>query len=167
MSANHPLVRRLRRLRPCIEAPLGLEDFGDLDEMISTLCRWAASMPWAAQLPSSEPHHFTRSFVVDCAVLARHEPWFVIDAAGDYLEDGPAVLVVLPTPVAHRGMTLGWAANLAELDDDRTIAAVVLATTSAELCALQSLLQVAYSAAFDNPCGRQPSAWDRSPSSPT
>jgi hypothetical protein len=137
-------------LQRSVEAPSGFDDFPDLGDMVDTLWRWGMSLPWVVELPSTEKPGLGRLLVVDCPVLACREPWFAVNAFGDGLDDGPEVLVVVPNFVAQRGVAVGWAAGIAELPGDRTMIAVALPTTSAELGALQRLLEVAYCAAFDH-----------------
>jgi hypothetical protein len=145
MFSRNLLGQRWRRLRRSIEEPLALNDFMDLDEILDALCRWGKSMPWVDELPCSHKSGVGRKFVVDCPVLARQGPWFAVAAVNDELE----VLVVLPDILARQGVTRGWASSSMALDADRRIATVALPTTTAELCALQELLAVGYSAAFD------------------
>jgi hypothetical protein len=147
MFANNPLARRLGRLRRSNE-PVALDRFPDLDDMLETLYRWGASLPWVAESPCRDRESLMRRFVVDCPLLDCSGLWFAVDAGSEDLEEGPEVLVVLPKSIAHRGIAHGWAAKLVELAGDRMIVEVALPTTNSELCALQTLLQVAYSAAF-------------------
>jgi hypothetical protein len=137
-------------LRRSVEAPRVFEDFADLGDIVDALWRWGISLPWAVELPPTEKPGFGRLLVVDCPVLACREPWFAVNALGDGLDDGPGVLVVVPDFVAQRGVAVGWAVGIAQLAGDRTMIAVALPTTSAEFGALQRLLEVAYSAAFDH-----------------
>jgi hypothetical protein len=85
---------------------------------------------------------------IDCPELGCSELWFTMALVDDGLGEGPEVRVVLPAWLAHRGVALGWAAGIVELPGGRTVANVAFPTTSTELCALQRLLEVAYSAAF-------------------
>jgi hypothetical protein len=127
---------------------LGPDDGPGLEEIADDLCRWAGSLPWASEMPPVEDDPFGRSFVVDCPVLRCAEPWFALSSLGHGLELGPEVLVVLPDHLAQRGDAHGWAVSLAQLDRERTIAAVALPTTVGELGTLERLLTIAYSAAF-------------------
>jgi hypothetical protein len=145
MFSRNLLGRRLRRLRRSIEEPLALNDFMDLEDMLDTLCRWGKSLPWVDELPCPHNAGVGRKFVVDCPVLACRGPWFAVTAVGDELE----VLVVLPELLARQGVTHGWASSSIALDAHRRITAVALPTTIAELRALQQLLAIGYSAAFD------------------
>ena len=87
-------------------------------------------------------------FVVDCPVLDCREPWFTVSSVSENLDEGPEVLVAVPTPIAHRGTAVGWAVSVARLDEDRMVVAVAMPTTSAEFSALQRLLEIAYTDAF-------------------
>ena len=145
MFSRNLLGRPWRRLRRSIEVPLGLDDAMDLDDVLDALCQWGKSLPWVDELPCPPGPGIGRKFVVDCPVLACRGPWFAVTAVGDELE----VLVVLPDLVARQGVTHGWASSSIALDADRRIATVALPTTAAELCALQELLAIGYSAAFD------------------
>jgi hypothetical protein len=148
MFSNNPLARRLGRHRRTIEAPPAIEAFSDPRDVLDTLYRWGASLPWVAEAPFRRRELLVRRFVLDCPLFDCAELWFAVNAGPQDLEDRPQVLVVLPASVAHRGMALGWAARLVELEGDRIIAEVAVPTTTSEFCALQRLLEVAYSAAF-------------------
>jgi hypothetical protein len=149
------LARRLRKLRRSIEAPLGFNDFVDLDDMVDVLCRWAASLPWAQELPAPVSGAVERRFGIDCPPLSCAEAWFSLRVYGQDLGHGPEVLVVLPNHLAHRGVVLGWAADAVDLDHDRSIATVALPTVAPELRALQRLLTVAYTTAFGGTSRRE------------
>jgi hypothetical protein len=147
---SNPLGWRLRRRRRSPGTALGLDSSMDLDDMIEVLCRWGASMPWAVELPASHASEVRHGFVVDCPVLGCRRPWFAVDALATDLENGPEVVVILPSSSAQRGAASEWAARVGEDDGCCAIMEVALPTTLQELSSLQGLLEVAYSAAFDH-----------------
>jgi hypothetical protein len=142
------LSRRLRDLQRSIEVPLGLDDDVDFDDVLAALCGWAASLPFALELPRPDVDPLRRRFVVDCPPLGCREPWFAIGTFTADDDSDPAVVVVLPARLAERGVSVGWAVRIGELDGGRTIAGVALPTTPGELHGLQGLLEVAYTKAF-------------------
>jgi hypothetical protein len=54
----------------------------------------------------------------------------------------------VPGRIAGRGAELGWDGSVVELDADRAVVNLVLPTTTAELCALEQFLSLAYCATF-------------------
>jgi hypothetical protein len=143
----HPLGRRLKRLRHSIGAPLGLDGLRHPDDVLVELCRWGVSQPWVVE-PGGSELEASRRFVVDCELLQRRQPWFALSGLGDHFDEGPRVLVAVPRRIAGRGVALGWDGSVVELDADRSVVDLALPTTSAELCALQQFLSLAYSAIF-------------------
>ncbi|HVM66021.1 MAG TPA: hypothetical protein VMU14_14240 [Acidimicrobiales bacterium] len=148
MFERNPLSRRLRDLQRSIEVPLGLDDDVDLDDVLAALCGWAASLPFALELPRPDLDPLRRRFVVDCPPLGCREPWFAIGAFSTDHDVDPAVVVVLPPRLADRGASVGWAVRIGELDSGRAIVGVALPTSAGELRGLQGLLEVAYTKAF-------------------
>jgi hypothetical protein len=146
-----PFARQMRRLRRSMEAAPGLDDLMDLDDMLAALGRWAASQPWANELPAPADGGLGRRYIIDCPDLACRQLWFAV-VAGDGPDAEPDVLVVLPACLASRGVTLGWAGGIVAVDGDRAMACVALPTSDAELRAIQRLLEAAYSAAFRRAC---------------
>jgi hypothetical protein len=145
MFSRHPVARALRRRRT-IEAPLA-DGRADGGAMVDALCRWSVSQPWVVEWPTPKGHP-VRRFVVECPVLDCREPWFTVSSVSDTLDEGPEVLVAVPTPIAHRGAAVGWAVSVAHLDEDRMVVAMAMPTTAPELSALKQLLEIAYADAF-------------------
>jgi hypothetical protein len=145
---SNPLARRRARRRPP-EPVADPNSLLDLDDVIATVCRWGSGMPWVVAAPGTGALCVGDWFVIDCPVLGCTQPWFAIEALGD-LENGPEVAVMLPSPLAHQGVAVGWAERAVDLDTCCSIAVVALATTLDELGALEKLLQVAYSAVFSH-----------------
>ena len=143
------IARRLRHRRRSLEARLGLDTLSAPDDMVGHLCRWGVGMPWVVGVTSPEQGEFSHRFLVDCPLLHCREPWFAVKDLGAAPEDGPEVVVVLPSSVAHQGVAVGWADRADGIDSCCSLTAVALPATPQELSALQQLLLVAYSAAFD------------------
>jgi hypothetical protein len=148
MFSRDPVARRLRQLRRSLEAPLGLHEVIEPSDMLGALCRWGAAMPWVDE-SRGQDHAVTEfRFAIDCPELGCSEAWFAVALVDGGPGDGPEVRVVLPPWLAQRGVVLGWAAGVVDLPGGRTAANVAFPTTSTEFCALQRLLEVAYSSAF-------------------
>jgi hypothetical protein len=140
-------MRRRLRQRRTIEAPLAPGHRLESGAVVAALSRWGVSQPWVVEWPAPQGP-LVRRFIVDCAELKCREPWFTVNSVSENLDEGPEVLVVVPSPIAHRGTAVGWAVSVARLDADRMVVAMPIPTTSAELAALKQLLEVAYSDAF-------------------
>jgi hypothetical protein len=143
----HLLGRRLKRFRHSMAAPAGLEGLRHPDDILDELCAWGASLPWVVELDGSE-RDGSRRFVVDCELLHCRQSWFALSRLDEHFDDGPRVLVAASRHIARRGAALARDGSVIELDGDRAIVDLALPTTSAELCALQQFLVLAYSAAF-------------------
>jgi hypothetical protein len=116
-------------------------------DVLDELQRWVLSLPWVTRMdpPPAEPA--VERFAVDCPPLGCRSVWVSIGAGGDGAESYD-IHLVLPRPLAQRGVSIGWAAPLVDLDADRAVVGVATPTTGTELQALQALLGVGYSAAF-------------------
>jgi hypothetical protein len=146
----HLLGRRLKRLRHSMAASAGLEGLRHPDDILDELCPWGASMPWVVE-PDGSEREGSRRFVVDCELLHCRQPWFALSRLDEHFDDGLRVLVAVPRRIARRGAALARDGSVIELDGDRAIVDLALPTTTAELCALQQFLLLAYSAAFGSP----------------
>ena len=153
MFSRDPVARRLQRLRRSLEAPLGLSEVIEPDEMLDALRRWARGTPWVDESDGQELSGTEFRFAIDCPDLNCSEAWFAVVFGDGGACDEPEVRVVLPPWLARRGVAIGWAAGILDLAGGRTIADVAFPTTSTELCALERLLEVAYSAAFQRTAG--------------
>jgi hypothetical protein len=114
--------------------------------LLAELERWVLHLPWVSEVQPSLLEPRVRRFAVICEPLDCVEIWLTIeprDGVGTWNID-----LVLPSSLAERGAMLGWAAELVDLTDERTVAGVATPTTVSELRALQGLLAVAYGAAF-------------------
>jgi len=131
-----PVARRLRQLRRSLEVPLGLSDVIELDES-----------------RGRDASGTEVRFAIECSELGCSEAWFAVALTDGGPGDEPEVRVVLPAWLARRGVALGWAAGIVDLPAGRTVANVAFPTTATELCALERLLEVAYSAAFQRSAG--------------
>jgi hypothetical protein len=117
-----------------------------LDGTLGQLERWVLSLPWVERAVTLTSDERIRGFAVVCPPLGCHAVWLsigVADSRGRF-----DVHVVLTRPLACRGVASGWAEPLLEIGTDRVIVGVATPTTVEELGALQSLLGVAYNAAF-------------------
>jgi len=148
-----PVARRLRQLRRSLEVPLGLSDVIELDEMLDALCRWGRGTPWVDESRGRDASGTEVRFAIECSELGCSEAWFAVALTDGGPGDEPEVRVVLPAWLARRGVALGWAAGIVDLPAGRTVANVAFPTTATELCALERLLEVAYSAAFQRSAG--------------
>jgi hypothetical protein len=72
-----------------------------------------------------------------------------VEAGTDASDSTLFVLVVLPGGVGERGVALGWAELIGTVVDGRVIVGVAPPKSPSGLHALQSLLELAYSACFD------------------
>jgi hypothetical protein len=118
-----------------------------LDCPLGQLECWVLSLPWVERAATLAGDERIRGFAVVCPPLDRHSVWLSIGVEGDAAERFD-VHVVLTRPLACRGVASGWAQPLLDLSADRVIVGVATPTTTKELSALQSLLGVAYNAAF-------------------
>jgi hypothetical protein len=141
-------LRRFRRSTVCIARNLDeAARLPELDGMLGELQLWAIGMPWVAQSRSGARERL-KLFVLDCAPLSCHEPWFAISAVDDDTDDVPGVVVVLSDAVAERATSIGGGAGIAPIGRQRSITVIGLPTSEQELRALQRLLEVTYNAAF-------------------
>ena len=128
---------------PAARAPT---EVPSLDGTLGVLERWVLSLPWVERAVTLTSDERIRGFAVVCPPLGCHAVWLsigVADSRGRF-----DVHVVLTRPLACRGVASGWAEPLLEIGTDRVIVGVATPTTVEELGALQSLLGVAYNAAF-------------------
>jgi hypothetical protein len=147
-------MRRRLRQRRTTEGSLALDQRLDSGAVVAALSRWGVSQPWVVEWPAPQGP-LVRRFIVECAELHCREPWFTVNSVSENLDEGPEVLVVVPSAIAHRGTAVGWAVTVARLDADRRVVAVPIPTTSPELAALKQLLEVAYTDAFHRADERQ------------
>jgi hypothetical protein len=145
---------RLRRLRRSTvrfacnqDAAAGLPD---LDDMLGELCAWATGMPWVVESPCG-PWERLKLFMLDCAPLSCHEPWFAINEVDDETDDASGIVVVLSDAVADRATSIGCGGGITPIGRQRSITAIGLPTSEQEFQALQQLLEVTYAAAFGPP----------------
>jgi hypothetical protein len=141
-------LRRLRRSAARFASELDLVGLSDLDDMLGELCMWAAAMPWVVESPCGA-RGTLKLFMLDCSPLSCHEPWFAINTLDGDSEDGPGVLVILPDAMADRATTIGHAAGIKPIGRGRSITAIGLPISGSEFEALQRLLEVTYTAAFE------------------
>ena len=88
-------LRRFRRSTVCIARnPTKRYGFRNSTACSVELQLWASGMPWVAESPSGARERL-KLFVLDCAPLSCHEPWFAISAVDDDTDDVPGVVVVL------------------------------------------------------------------------
>jgi hypothetical protein len=118
-----------------------------LDDPLGQLEHWVLGLPWVKRAVTLAGDERIRGFAVVCPPLGCHSIWLSIGVEED-AQEGFDVHVVLTRPLAHRGVAVGWAEPLLDLSPDRVIVGVATPTTPRELSALQSLLMVAYNAAF-------------------
>jgi hypothetical protein len=118
-----------------------------LHDPLGQLERWVVGLPWVERAVTLAGDERIRGFAVVCPPLGCHSIWLSIGVEQDPRE-GFDVHVVLTRPLAHRGVAVGWAEPLLDLSPERVIVGVATPTTPTELSALQSLLKVAYNAAF-------------------
>jgi hypothetical protein len=149
------VVSRRFRLRRIRRSPLRLArnpdavaGLPDLDDMLRELSAWAIGMPWVVESPC-DARETLKLFMLDCAPLSCHEPWFAIHAIEDDPEDGPGIIVILPESVADRVSAIGPTGGLEPIGSRRSITAIGLPTSGEEFQALQRLLEVTYAAAFE------------------
>jgi hypothetical protein len=114
-------------------------------DLSEALCQWACSMPWV----SEERELGGVVFLLDCPDVRCSGPWFIVEAADDGMAGPDVLLVILPTHLAHRGASAGWVVDLGDLEGDRSLTAAAAPRSVKELAALQNLLLVAYSLAFE------------------
>ena len=115
--------------------------------VLDELRRWVVSLPRVTQLDPLPTEGSVDRFAVDCPPLDRRSAWVSLGTGGDGAESFD-IHVVLPRALAQRGVHIGWAAPLADLDADKVVVGVATPTSDAELQALQALLGVGYTAAF-------------------
>ena len=120
-----------------MEGSLALGHRLESGAVVAALCRWGVSQPWVVEWPAPQGP-LVRRLIVECAELQCREPWFTVNSVSDNLDEGPEVLVVVPSAIAHRGSAVGWAVSVARLDDDRMVVAMPIPTTSAEGSAARS-----------------------------
>jgi hypothetical protein len=137
----------LRRLRRSLERPPVLYHEAGSLEIIDELHRWVLGLPWVVELPLPPAELSGHRFVVECPPLGRRVAWMLLAPVGE-LGFALDLHVVLPQHIARRGVAMGWAVPITHVDTDREAVGVALPTTTTELCALQRLLLVAYTAAF-------------------
>jgi hypothetical protein len=140
--------RRLRRSAVRVGGKLDAVRRPDLDDILGELCLWAAGMPWVAESPCGE-RETLRLFMLDCGPLSCREPWFAINVIDDDTDDGPGIVVILPDAIADRATAIGHAAGIEPIGRGRSITAIGLPTSGSEFQALQRLLEVTYTAAFE------------------
>src|ERR1700722_3011118 len=142
---------RLRRIRRStarfvrdLDAAVGLPG---LDDLLRELSLWANGMPWVVESPcdAREP---LKLFMLDCAPLSCHEPWFAINAIEEDPDDVPGIIVILPEAVADRATAIGCRLGFEPTGRRRSLTAIGFPTSGEEFQALQRLLEVTYAAAF-------------------
>jgi hypothetical protein len=141
-------VRRLRRSAARFASKLDFVGLSDLDDMLVDLCIWAAGMPWVVETPCGA-RGTLKLFMLECSPLSCHEPWFAINPMDGGSEDRPGVLVILPDAMADRATTIGHAAGIEPIGRGRSVTAIGLPISGSEFEALQRLLEVTYTAAFE------------------
>jgi hypothetical protein len=146
MSRWRAPARLVRHWRHADDAAHDVEPLASAD-VLAELQRWVVSLPWVMQMDPIPEEPSVERFAVDCPLLDCRSVWLSIEAGGDGIGSFD-IHLVLPRPLARRGVTLGWAAPLVDLDADKVVVGVATPTTSAELQALQALLGVGYGAAF-------------------
>jgi hypothetical protein len=124
----------------------GAEPLASAD-VLAELERWVLSRPWVTQMEPPPGDPSVERYAVDCPPLDCLAVWLSIGAGHDPIGSFD-IHLVLPRALAERGVSIGWAAPLVDLDADRVVVGVVTPTTTVELEALQALLGVGYSAAF-------------------
>jgi hypothetical protein len=154
MFSMGAVARVLRRLGQATDAPRERNESTELDVILAALCEWGASLPWVEGMPCPETAGLKVRFRIECEPLRCREPWFAILTASDDLVNEAEVMVVLPEHIAHRGVSVGWAAGAFGIGDERAIANLPLPTTADQLRALEQLLETAYSAAFHHAAQR-------------
>jgi hypothetical protein len=105
-------------------------------DVLEELERWVLSLPWVTRMDPVPGDASVDRFAVDCPPLDCLAVWLSIGVGHEPIGSFD-IHLVLPRALADRGVNLGWAAPLVDLDADRV-----------ELEALQALLGVGYSAAF-------------------
>jgi hypothetical protein len=147
-----PRRLRFRRIRRSTarfaqnpEAVLGLPD---LDDMLRELHVWANGMPWVVESPS-DARETLNLFMLDCAPLSCHEPWFAINAIEEDSDDVPGIIVILPEALADRASAIGCMTGIEPIGRRRSITAIGFPTSGEEFETLQRLLEVTYAAAFE------------------
>ena len=148
------LARVLRRLGQATDPPRERDESTDLDVILAALCQWGTSLPWVEEMPCPDTAGLKVGFRIECEPLRCKEPWFAILTLSDDLVNEAEVMVVLPEHIAHRGVSVGWAAGAFGIGDERAIANLPLPTTADQLRALEQLLETAYSAAFHHAAQR-------------
>jgi hypothetical protein len=142
---------RLRRLRRStvrfasnLDAAAGPLELADVLRELSV---WATGMPWVVE-SSCGARERLRLFMLDCAPLSCHEPWFAINAVDDDTDDVSGIVVILSDAVAERATSIGGGAGIARIGRQHSITSIGLPTSEQEFQALQQLLEVTYVAAF-------------------
>ena len=154
MFSMGAVARVLRRLGQATDAPRERNESTELDVILAALCEWGASLPWVEEMPCPDTAGLKVGFRIECEPLRCKEPWFAILTLSDDLVNEAEVMVVLPEHIAHRGVSVGWAAGAFGIGDERAIANLPLPTMAEQLRALEQLLEAAYSAAFQHAAQR-------------
>ena len=141
-------LRRLRR--STVRFARNLDDAVELRELeglLGELRQWATGMPWVVE---SDPGVGERVdlFVLHCAPLSCHEPWFAITALDDDTDDLPGIVAILSDTVAERAALMDGGAGIARIGRQRSITVMGLPTSDQDLRALQRLLEITYTSAF-------------------
>jgi hypothetical protein len=117
------------------------------DDALDELERWVLSLPWVTRMDPVPGDSSVDRFAVDCPPLDCLAVWLSVGSGHEPIGSFD-IHLVLPRALAERGVSIGWAAPLVDLDADRVVVGVATPTTTVELEALQALLGVGYSAAF-------------------
>jgi hypothetical protein len=151
MFDDNVLLLGLRRLRrSTVRFARNLDDavgLRELDGLLGELRQWANGMPWVVE-SSPGAQERLNLFMLDCAPLSCHQPWFAVSALDDDTDDVPRIVVILSDRIAERVTSIDGGAGLARIGGQRSITVIGLPTSEHELQALQRLLGVTYTAAF-------------------
>lgn len=142
-SRREPGRRRWRS----VARYLGFEEILSNVDLVDELQRWLTNLPWVTTWAPTAEDPQVRRFAIECDPLGWNAAWLLIGQF-DGLDGILEVHVVLPEPLAQRGLEAGWALPLVSLNDCLSVVSVLMPTTAKELRALEDLLSVAYNAMF-------------------
>jgi hypothetical protein len=89
--------------------------------------------------------------MIECSDLSICQQWFAIEEGGKEWGGDPGLYVLLPSRLARRVIASGWPFGLEAPWDASAVTCFDAPTSSAELFALQCVLQAAYDCAFVSP----------------
>jgi hypothetical protein len=141
-------LRRLRRSTVRVARKLDdAVELRELEGLLGELRQWATGMPWVVESSPGVGERLNL-FVLDCAPLSCHEPWFAISALDDDTDDVPGIVVILSDAVAERAALIDGGAGFARIGSQRSITVMRLPTSEQDFRALRLLLEITYTAAF-------------------